>query len=198
MPKLVDHDQRRAEIAEAAARVIASGGMETATIRKIAAASGHSKGIVEHYFDGKSELIAAALAWANERYLERAAHATFGLTGLSALRARIAATVPTTAELVSEWRVRLVFWSLAAIEPELRRKQAARTRDAVDHYAGDLADAVEVGEIGPSIDVRSTARRVLFAVTGLSCSLLHDPRTFPRTRVRDEIDFIVSIATSAA
>ena len=89
MPKIVDHEKRRAEIAETAANLIARGGLESATVREIANASGYSKGIVEHYFDGKSELISAALAWANEQYFERADVATKGKRGLAALRARL-------------------------------------------------------------------------------------------------------------
>lgn len=67
MPKIVDHEARCRDICAAAARVIAQGGLEAATIRDIAAASGYSKGVVGHYFDGKAELISGALDWSNRR-----------------------------------------------------------------------------------------------------------------------------------
>jgi AcrR family transcriptional regulator len=196
MPKIVDHEQRRAEIAEIAAQLIAEGGLEAATMREIARRSGFSKGIIEHYFDDKSELIDAALAWANERYFERVGRVTAGLVGLDALRARLTATVPTTPALRNEWKIRLIFWSIAAIDPVLQRQQAARTRDAVAHFAGDLEAAEARGEIRrlPSID--SAARQVLFAATGLSCAILHNPRTYNKNTVEEEIERIVSTSTA--
>ena len=196
MPRIVDHERRRAEIAQVAARLIAEDGLEAATIREIARRSGHSKGIVEHYFDGKSELIEAALGWANERYLERAHRATQELRGLTALRARITASVPSSAALELEWRIRLLCWSRAAIDPALRRQQAARTRDAVEHFAADLADARELGEIPATARVERLARHVLFSVSGLSCAILHNPRAYTRSAVADEIEYIVSATTS--
>jgi AcrR family transcriptional regulator len=195
MPRIVDHEQRRAEIAETAAGLIAEGGLEAATIREIARHSGYSKGIIEHYFDGKSELIDAALGWANERYLDRASRATAGLQGLAALRARLRATVPSDPALRMEWKIRLLFWSMAAIDPVLQKQQAGRTRDAVAHFAADLLVAQELGEIPSSVSVEVLARRILFSASGLSCAILHSPRTHNKRLIEDEIEYIVSVST---
>jgi AcrR family transcriptional regulator len=61
MPKIVDHDQRREEIAHVACRVVATHGFEKATVARIARASGYTTGMVAHYFDSKQEIILAAL-----------------------------------------------------------------------------------------------------------------------------------------
>lgn len=50
MPKIVDHDQRRRELAEAAWKVITEVGIDGATTREIARASGYSTGVLAHYF----------------------------------------------------------------------------------------------------------------------------------------------------
>ncbi len=196
MPKIVDYEQRRAEIAEIAAELIAEGGLEAATMREIARRSGFSKGIIEHYFDDKSELIDAALGWANQQYFERVDRATAGFVGLNALRARLKATVPTTNAVRSEWKIRLIFWSLAAIDPVLQKQQAARTRVAVAHFAADLMDAQARGEIGPLASVDSAARQVLFTATGLSCAILHNPRAYNKNVVEQEIERIVASSTA--
>lgn len=195
MPKVVDHEQRRAEIAQTAVELIAEGGLEAATVREIAKRSGYSKGIVEHYFDGKEELIAAALAWANARYYERADTATRGKKGLAALRARLGATVPNSASLRDEWKVRLVFWSIAAIDPVLQKRQAARTRDAIAHFAQDLEDARQGREIAARGSLQPAAKQVLFAATGLSCAILHNPGAYTKRVVEREIEHIVCAAT---
>ena len=71
----LDHDQRRREIAEAAARLIAAEGMPALTTRSIAKAMNCSIGVLSHYFDGKAAIVTAAFAWASERIEQRLARA---------------------------------------------------------------------------------------------------------------------------
>ncbi|MEV4573744.1 TetR family transcriptional regulator C-terminal domain-containing protein [Nonomuraea jabiensis] len=56
MPRLVDHDQRRAELAEAAIRVILREGLAGVTVRGVAAEAGWSTGSLRHYFANQYEL----------------------------------------------------------------------------------------------------------------------------------------------
>ena len=62
MPKLVDHDARRAEIAEAVRRVILAEGTAAATVRRVAAEAGWSPGAVRHYFPDQEALLRAVIA----------------------------------------------------------------------------------------------------------------------------------------
>ncbi|GAB3485915.1 TetR/AcrR family transcriptional regulator [Amycolatopsis cihanbeyliensis] len=57
MPKLVDHDQRRAELARVVWEVISRDGIEGATVRKIAERAGVSVGGLRHYFDSQRGLL---------------------------------------------------------------------------------------------------------------------------------------------
>ncbi|MBW0103982.1 TetR/AcrR family transcriptional regulator, partial [Pseudonocardia sp. KRD291] len=61
MPKIVDHDQRREEILDAAIRVIGTVGIDHATTRAIARESGYSTGVLSHYFEDKDELLRSVL-----------------------------------------------------------------------------------------------------------------------------------------
>src|SRR5580658_2766127 len=61
MPKIVDHAQRREEIAHVACQVVARFGFEQATVARIARAAGYTTGMVAHYFESKQEIILAAL-----------------------------------------------------------------------------------------------------------------------------------------
>ncbi|WP_141015027.1 TetR/AcrR family transcriptional regulator [Nocardioides sambongensis] len=61
MPKVVDHDERRREIAEAVWRVIARDGMAAASARTVAAEGGWSLGAVRHYFSSQDELMLFAV-----------------------------------------------------------------------------------------------------------------------------------------
>src|SRR6266436_6793172 len=71
MPKIVDHDQRRDEIALVACRVVAEHGLDQATIVRIAREAGYTTGMVAHYFDTKQDIIIAALRLLLRRIEER-------------------------------------------------------------------------------------------------------------------------------
>ena len=60
MPKEVDHDARRRELADAASRVIARNGLSATTLAQVAEESGWSIGSIRYYFPNKDELIASA------------------------------------------------------------------------------------------------------------------------------------------
>ncbi|MFL3654541.1 MAG: TetR/AcrR family transcriptional regulator [Halioglobus sp.] len=191
MPKIVDHPARRREISAIAATLIAEGGMEVATIREIAHRSGYSKGVIEHYFNGKAELISGALDWVNQGYASRAAQATFGLSGLAALRKRIEAILPLNRAVTNEWKVRLVFWSTAAIETELRTQQAERFENAVEFYASDIRVAIEQGDIAAGSAAKPLAHRLFASTIGLSTTALYSPSLSSKLYFRDEIDHLI-------
>lgn len=191
MPKIVDHAARRAELSTVAARVIAAGGLEAATIREIAQTSGYSKGVVEHYFDDKEQLISAALESANQRYELRVGKATDGLAGLAALHQRITATLPMSRAERDEWKVRLVFWSLAAIRPELRQRQRLRFGRAIQSFERDIAAAVQAGEAPAGVDSRARARRLVHMTTGISAAALHNIGLYDRAFLAGEADYLV-------
>lgn len=57
MPKQVDHDARRAEIARAALQILATGGPSALTIRALAQALGGSTALVTHYFPTRQAVV---------------------------------------------------------------------------------------------------------------------------------------------
>lgn len=57
MPKIVDHAQRRAEIATALWQVIHEQGIDGVSFRRVAEAAGVSVGRVQHYFADKRDLV---------------------------------------------------------------------------------------------------------------------------------------------
>ena len=61
MPKVVDHDQRRAEILHRSLPLFAAEGYGRVTMRGLAGHLGVSTGVLYHYFDGKEALFASML-----------------------------------------------------------------------------------------------------------------------------------------
>lgn len=57
MPKIVDHEQRRAQIARAFQQQVADHGFAAASYAKVAAAAGVSVGLIQHYFENRQDLL---------------------------------------------------------------------------------------------------------------------------------------------
>jgi len=188
MPRIVDHEQRRAAIARVAALTIAEIGLERATMREIAARSGVSKGIVEHYFANRDEVIETALEWANARYVARETRRTRGLQGLESLRARLLCVLPLTAESRQEWKIRLCFWSVAAVDPQARRAQRARLDLTRERFVADLETARVLGQTPAGTDAAAAANELIHLVAGLACDALLDPAYYSRAYLLAMID----------
>ncbi|MGO1312616.1 MAG: TetR/AcrR family transcriptional regulator, partial [Brevibacterium aurantiacum] len=71
MPKLIDHESRREEIAAAAWRVIVRDGVAGASVRSVAAEAGLSVGSLRHVFASQSQLLAFAMKLVIDRAGER-------------------------------------------------------------------------------------------------------------------------------
>lgn len=172
-------------------RLIADGGLEAATIREIARQSGHSKGVVEHYFDNKEELISAALASINSRYRLRAEQASASLRGLAAIRELLKITLPLTAELRREWKVRLVFWGMAVNDGTLKREQGERFQKAAEQFALHFQQASDDGETRLTGSAEEHGRRLVNTVSGMAVAALHNDRFGKRDFLESEIDYLV-------
>ncbi|SFM97205.1 transcriptional regulator, TetR family [Pseudonocardia ammonioxydans] len=71
MPRTVDHDARRSEIAEAVLALVARAGTEAVSLRSVAAQAGISMGRVQHYFASKDALLLHALEHSHRRMEQR-------------------------------------------------------------------------------------------------------------------------------
>jgi TetR/AcrR family transcriptional repressor of bet genes len=61
VPKIVDHQLRRRQIAEALWRITRRDGWDAITLRGVAAEAGVSMGLVQHYFGSKDDMLRFAL-----------------------------------------------------------------------------------------------------------------------------------------
>jgi AcrR family transcriptional regulator len=166
VPKIVDHEQRRAEIVTAAWQAIASSGIEGATMRRIAERAGCTTGRLTHYFTSRDEILVAALRAVHEAAAARMAAAVAQFDGLDALRAVLHEALPLDAARRREWKVWLAFWGLAAAESSLRREHRARYAEWRLLLQSLLARAVDLGEL-PPLDVPTETAHLVALVDGL-------------------------------
>lgn len=122
MPKIVDHDKRRDEIALVACRVVAECGFEQTTIARIARAAGYTTGMVAHYFETKQDIIIAALRLMLRRIDERLQRNSEGER--PDLLALLMETVPIDEERYIECAFWTAFWGQVTADKRLKRINA--------------------------------------------------------------------------
>jgi AcrR family transcriptional regulator len=169
VPKIVDHDVRRRELAQAALRLIGREGMDSATTRAVALESGWSTGVLKHYFSDKDQLLREAL-----REVERINLQRFERAG-SAPNGRAAITAACRDILVgdrAESRVWLAFMNRASVHPP-----TARALDrSITAWIARWAELVEAGQrdgsIRAELDPGEVAAELHALVNGLRLAAL--------------------------
>jgi len=188
MPKIVDHDERRAELAGAVWRIINEHGIERVTVRNVVEEAGWSRGVLGHYFSNKDHLLLFAYQLAAEQTTERFRQLAEGNQGLAALRAIMLDVQATDEDTRTESSVWLSFLAKAPSEPvftqEHHQRYAAWRRIVIGVYA----QMVEAGEISPSIDVDLEAEAFFAFTDGLAIQALVDPVYMTGERVERLVD----------
>lgn len=190
MPKQVDADQRRAELADAAAHVIARSGIDGASLRSVAAEAGWTTGALVHYFANKRELLAFTLQTSLERRRSRHADRS-SLPADEALRIALHEGLPTTDATRLHWTVTLAFAAQASADPEL----AVIQRDAYRHFRASIAELVDT--LGRHDDAIEEAERLIGVLDGISIQAIFDPESWPPERQRRALDAGMSAASPA-
>lgn len=134
VPKLVDHDVRRREIAQAVWAVIAERGIEGVTLRSVAAEAGVSVGRIQHYYASREELVRDScrelLKAATQRF-EAAGDATL----VERLRRLVLGRIPTTPEFAVGTSIWLAYEAKSVDDPVIaelvQQGHAEGVREAV-------------------------------------------------------------------
>jgi AcrR family transcriptional regulator len=176
VPKEVDHDARRRELADAACRVIAHHGLSATTLAQVADESGWSIGSIRYYFPNKDELIAAALWRVGERVDDRIRARTAGGMSVADLRAAALELLPLDASRREEALVYLAFLAQAAVIPALADAAEDAARRLQEPLEARFAYAVQTGELAPHLDAGHEAARLRLLLDGLRVQLVTTPR----------------------
>jgi len=176
MPKVVNHDARRADIAEAVWRVIVRAGINGATIREIADEAGCSTGVLAHYFTSKESLLLFALNYASSRTGERMRKKASKLSGLKALRAVLLEALPLDGTRREEWRIWISFWGTAVGNTPLSAEQSDRYKSLRKVIAQLLQSCIDLGEIDQPENLEQQASSLLAMIDGLGIQAFFEPR----------------------
>ncbi|MBO6558432.1 MAG: TetR family transcriptional regulator C-terminal domain-containing protein [Pseudomonadales bacterium] len=132
MPKIVDHDSRRQELAAAAVEVIADKGIENLRLVDVAKKMGVTTGLVTHYMTDKDAVLVAALDHVAQDLISSSEGLKAG--SLKELTDFLAEILPLDEHRGRQWIVWIAFWSRAASNPrlaEVHRQYNKRFRKAL-------------------------------------------------------------------
>lgn len=179
MPKIVDHEEQRRQLSATVAQVVAELGLENTTLRTVAAHHGCTKGMVQHYFADKEELLLGALAYVEDCCADRMLERGQEDAGLDLLQSRLAAQLPVKPQIVEEWQVRLAFNTRAAISGDMRSALAERHARQQKVGVNCLKAAQKSGELKPDVNLRNSYRALNALVFGIGVGAVMNPAQFP-------------------
>jgi AcrR family transcriptional regulator len=179
VPKFVDHEQRRRELAEAVWRVIRRTGVDGASVRTVAQEAGWSAGALRHYFRTQSELLDFAIELAAERIRQRVGALELADNPRRAVEQLLSELLPLDDERCAENEVWLAFTARALIDPELRVRHA-EIDDAL--HAASLR-AVEMLGLPPGREKGLEAERLHALLDGLALHGAMRPERLPPRRI---------------
>ncbi|WPC43441.1 TetR/AcrR family transcriptional regulator [Clostridium sp. JS66] len=120
MPKIIDHEKQKIEIAEATWDVIIEEGLQNASVRKIAKVAGISVGSLRHYFSTQSELLLFSMKLVSDRVKQRIAQRGYTNYSLEVLEEVLSQFLPFDEERRIEMEVWLIFNANALVDSKLK------------------------------------------------------------------------------
>ena len=192
MPKVVDGDERRAELIAATSAAISEHGLANVTLRSIARTRGWTTGIVTHYFADKQELMMAtfqARADRARRHIdERIAD------GMRPLDAALDAAMPVDDERMADWRVFLAYMGASIGEPQLDALLRERQAAFRETLRLAIVNEVESGRLPSSLDPAHEAVRLQATLNGIAVQAVLDPERWTAAGQRRVVhDHLTSI-----
>jgi AcrR family transcriptional regulator len=184
MPKYVDHEQRRRELAEAVVRIASSRGLQAVSMREVAAEAGVSLRLVQYYFHTKEELLIGTLRHLGDQLAARVQHKVAAVattpTPGRVLYGTLAAILPTDDQSRQIMMAYTAFYNYTLTDPGLATDGLRYADAMVNFLAEKIEQAQTTGEIRPDLHPHQTAAALFALTNGLSLGVLvgqHDGDT---------------------
>ena len=181
MPRQVDHDLRRRQIAQAVWRLATQGGLEQVTLRLVAAEAGVSARLLQYYFGTRDQLLLGALEILNTDAERRAQERLATLGAAPGMRAIVRGVLLEFLPLDEERRNRHLVYAAYFVRFLVEPALAAVARDAApalaDLVTSLIAQGQELGEVPRHVDAAAEAAFLVAGAEGLQSSVLLNQRT---------------------
>jgi AcrR family transcriptional regulator len=180
VPKIVDHETRRREIAAALWRVVRRHGVEGATVRAVAAEAGCSPSALRHYFVTQDELLTFTMRLVAENARARIVALSTVADPKRRAERVLSELLPLDDERRTETHVWIAFNARALIDPSIRAIRDS-TYDAIRELCRDL-----VADLTPATGARLDllARELNVLLDGLALHAALRPDLWPPRQLR--------------
>ena len=189
MPKIVDHDERREEIARALWRVVRRDGIGAASVRSIAAEAGWSAGAVRYYFPDQAGLLGFAVELVTRRVGERITRLEPSGSPVERVLSYLEEVIPLDDERRAEFEVWLAFLAQSQAETEAGgtlRPHVEPLHAQLLQLCRSLVDFLQESEtLRPGLDPAVEASLLHALVDGLSIHTATNTEQVPPDRVRE-------------
>jgi TetR/AcrR family transcriptional regulator, transcriptional repressor of bet genes len=185
VPKVVDHDQRREEIARVACQVVADHGFEQATVARIARAAGYTTGMLAHYYDSKQEIILGALRQMLLRIEQRLTRERE--SGEANLLDVLSETLAIDEQRFTECAFWMAFWGQVSADKKLRRLNIWVHREYLRLFERCLAEHWSEWPSWPPALRDQVLRSVMTFMNGLTASAVTSPRDWPAAKQIEQL-----------
>jgi AcrR family transcriptional regulator len=171
VPKRVDHEERRQEIAQALWRVVDEQGWAQSTMRVVAQEAGVSLGQLQHYFASRREMLTFARQLAAENAGDRVARAIAALAHEShpreVLEIALTELLPLHPDSRATSRLHAAFVLEALHDPQLHDQARTGLQAGRDSIERIIRGAIEDGSITGERDA-AVETDLLLALSGLA------------------------------
>jgi AcrR family transcriptional regulator len=180
VPRRVDHEERRRQIADALVRTAATRGLHATGMREVAAEAGVSVRLVQYYFGTKEELLLTAMqqlaAEFSDRVLarmQRIKQTEGPASPRDVIAAILTEALPADDERRTFTLVYTAYLALSLTDPALAIRPLARNSSVVgDVIAAQLRAAQATGDMPGHLDPDVEAITLLAMSAGLGISVL--------------------------
>ncbi|MGY1712307.1 TetR/AcrR family transcriptional regulator [Geodermatophilus sp. SYSU D00758] len=185
MPRVVDAEQRRRELAEAVWRVIRRDGVPGASVRAVAREAGTSMGALRHWFATQDELLRFAMTLVLERARARIEAVLAEAGPLEGRVVRLLEeALPLDGERRAEAEVWLALTARALVDPDLAELRD-RSAEGLQLLCGAALRALAgAGRLRAELDPALETERLYALLDGLAVHALTRPSALPPARVR--------------
>ena len=176
VPKRVDHQQRRREIAEALFRIAAGQGLQAVTLRAVAAEAGISMNLVQYYFPAKEDML--AFGW--RRIVELSGERAAGAIGRAletgderaVVRAYLAGVLPSDERSRMLCAVQIAYFAVDVTRGAQDPAQEALLPHLVRGLADQIRSAQARGRVAAERDADLEADALATMAAGLVTGIL--------------------------
>ncbi|MEX0738214.1 MAG: TetR/AcrR family transcriptional regulator [Pseudohongiella sp.] len=176
MPKIVDHDRKREEIAHAVWRLVIRDGMAEVSVRNVAREAGMSQGALRYYFSTRTDLVLFSMQQVTAQVTQRV---QVLLQQPGSPQQRVREMLLQILPMDEQRRLELRIWWILVHYSLTDERLQAHTSTVYDQLQGIMQGAIEYLNVSdalrPGTDVNFEVERLYSLVDGLALHAILKP-----------------------